>query len=46
VFGIVVDPVGEGFVNSLARPGGNTASARKWLDLLKGLAPGLNSRRE
>jgi putative ABC transport system substrate-binding protein len=49
VFGIVVDPVGAGFVNSLARPGGNTTGftafeysiSGKWLDLLKALAPGL-----
>ena len=48
VFVIVVDPVGAGFVASLARPGGNvtgfisfriSASAAKWLELLKEIAP-------
>ena len=40
-------PVGQGFVQSLARPGGNTTGfamfevsmGEKWLDLLKKLAP-------
>ena len=49
VFVIVSDPVGQGFVASLARPGGNvtgfsqvqTAMTSKWLELLKELAPGL-----
>jgi putative ABC transport system substrate-binding protein len=49
VFANVVDPVGAGFVASLARPGGNTTGftafeysvSSKWLDLLKELAPGL-----
>ena len=43
VFANVVDPVGAGFVASLARPGGNTTGfsafeyslAEKWLELLK-----------
>ena len=48
VFVQVTDPVGAGFVESLARPGGNatgfadcsnTASAAKWLELLKQIAP-------
>jgi putative ABC transport system substrate-binding protein len=47
VFADVTDPVGQGFVESLARPGGNTTGfamfeismAEKWLDLLKTLAP-------
>jgi putative ABC transport system substrate-binding protein len=44
-----VDPVGAGFVRSIARPGGNTtgftqfefALAGKWLELLKEIAPRL-----
>jgi putative tryptophan/tyrosine transport system substrate-binding protein len=44
---VVADPVGAGFVESLARPGGNTtgftafeyAIAGKWLELLKQIAP-------
>jgi putative tryptophan/tyrosine transport system substrate-binding protein len=47
VFVQVADPVGSGFVESLARPGGNTTGftnfedsmASKWLQLLKELAP-------
>jgi putative tryptophan/tyrosine transport system substrate-binding protein len=47
VFAIVIDPVGAGFVASLARPGGNTTGfsafeyslSGKWLELLKELAP-------
>jgi putative ABC transport system substrate-binding protein len=47
VFTQVVDPVGEGFVASLARPGGNITGfglyefviALKWLELLKEVAP-------
>jgi putative ABC transport system substrate-binding protein len=49
VFVFVGDPVGQGFVQSLARPGGNvtgfssfdTALMGKWLQLLKEVAPGL-----
>src|SRR5215471_6209600 len=49
VFGGVIDPVGAGLVDSLARPGGNTtgftafeyAIAAKWLELLKEIAPNL-----
>jgi putative tryptophan/tyrosine transport system substrate-binding protein len=48
VFPVVVDPVGAGFVDSLARPGGNATGfmsfefslGGKWLDLLKQIAPG------
>ena len=47
VFVAAPDPVGAGFVKSLARPGGNTtgftsfeyAIAAKWLELLKEIAP-------
>jgi putative ABC transport system substrate-binding protein len=47
VFAGVIDPVGAGFVESMARPGGNTtgfiafeyAIAAKWLELLKEIAP-------
>ena len=49
VFVAVVDPVGSGFVASLARPGGNTTGftnfeyglSGKWLELLKEIAPGM-----
>ena len=49
VFAIVVDPVGAGFVDSLARPGGNATGfmnfeysiSGKWLELLKEIAPGV-----
>jgi putative ABC transport system substrate-binding protein len=49
VFAMVIDPVGTGFVESLARPGGNTTGfmqfeyslAGKWLELLKQIAPGV-----
>ena len=45
----VVDPVGAGFVDSLARPGGNVTGfaqfeynlSGKWLELLKQIAPGV-----
>ncbi|QWG19211.1 ABC transporter substrate-binding protein [Bradyrhizobium sediminis] len=47
VFVLVTDPVGAGFVDSLARPGGNLTGftlfeysiAGKWLELLKEIAP-------
>ena len=47
VFAHAVDPVGAGFVDSLARPGGNATGfvlfeysiAAKWLELLKEIAP-------
>jgi len=47
VFPIVADPVGAGFVESLARPGGNATGftlyefgmSAKWLELLRQLAP-------
>jgi putative ABC transport system substrate-binding protein len=49
VFAHVADPVGAGFVDSLARPGGNAtgfllfeyATSAKWLGLLKEIAPGV-----
>jgi putative tryptophan/tyrosine transport system substrate-binding protein len=50
VFLIVIDPVGAGFVQSLARPGGNATGflmfeyglSGKWLELIKQLAPGMS----
>ena len=50
VFVIVSDPVGEGLVTSLARPGGNVTGfinveasmGGKWLELLKEMAPTVN----
>jgi putative tryptophan/tyrosine transport system substrate-binding protein len=47
VFAQVVDPVGSGFVESLARPGGNVTGfvssdfslGVKWLEILKEIAP-------
>ena len=47
VFTNVVDPVGAGFVDSLAKPGGNVTGfvsfeyslSAKWLELLKDIAP-------
>ena len=49
VFAVVVDPVGAGYVDSLARPGGNITGftvfeysmSGKWLQLLKEIAPGV-----
>jgi putative ABC transport system substrate-binding protein len=49
VFANVPDPVGSGFVESLARPGGNATGfmqfeynlSAKWLELLKQIAPGV-----
>jgi putative tryptophan/tyrosine transport system substrate-binding protein len=51
VFVLVNDPVGQGFISSLARPGGNVtgftffeyAMFGKWLDLLKLVAPAVTS---
>src|SRR5262249_54151507 len=50
VFPSVVDPVGAGFVDSLARPGGNATGfmsvefgiGGKWLELLKEIAPNVS----
>ena len=47
VFALVIDPVGAGFIDSLARPGGNATGftifeygmSGKWLELLKQIAP-------
>ena len=49
VFANIADPVGAGYVDSLARPGGNASGfalfeydiAGKWLELLKQIAPAL-----
>jgi putative ABC transport system substrate-binding protein len=49
VFTLANDPVGSGFVDSLARPGGNATGfmnwefsmGGKWLELLKEIAPGV-----
>jgi ABC-type uncharacterized transport system substrate-binding protein len=49
VFPNVFDPVGAGYVESLARPGGNATGfmgfeysiSAKWLELLKEIAPGV-----
>ena len=49
VFAAVIDPVGAGFVASLAQPGGNITGfsafeyslSGKWLELLKEIAPNL-----
>ena len=49
VFVTVIDPVGAGFLASLARPGGNATGftafeygvSGKWLELLKEVAPGV-----
>jgi len=48
VFVGLIDPVGAGFIESLARPGGSTTGfllfeyslSGKWVDLLKEIAPG------
>src|SRR5262249_40525813 len=50
VFANVVDPVGSGYVASLARPGGNATGftqfeyrlSGKWLELLKEIAPNVS----
>jgi putative tryptophan/tyrosine transport system substrate-binding protein len=47
VFVVVADPVGAGFIDSIARPGGNATGftafdysiSAKWLELLKEIAP-------
>jgi ABC-type uncharacterized transport system substrate-binding protein len=47
VFAVVTDPVGAGFVKSLARPGGNVTGfslyeyslSGKWVEILKQIAP-------
>jgi len=49
VFTSIADPVGTGYVESLARPGGNMtgftlfeySTSAKWLELLKEIAPGV-----
>ena len=49
VFVLVAEPLGAGFVDSLAQPGGNATGfmlfeygiAGKWLELLKEIAPGV-----
>jgi ABC-type uncharacterized transport system substrate-binding protein len=49
VFNVVTDPVGQVFVTSLARPGGNITGFTfidfpligKWLEMLKEIAPGV-----
>jgi putative tryptophan/tyrosine transport system substrate-binding protein len=49
VFAAVNDPVGRGYVTSLARPGGNVTGfanidpgiSPKWIELLKEIAPGV-----
>jgi putative tryptophan/tyrosine transport system substrate-binding protein len=49
VFPVVVDPVANGYVETLARPGGNATGfmiseygmGGKWLELLKEVAPGV-----
>jgi putative ABC transport system substrate-binding protein len=50
IFATVTDPVGSGFVATLAHPGGNVTGfitiepmmAGKWLELLKEIAPAVN----
>jgi putative tryptophan/tyrosine transport system substrate-binding protein len=49
VFNNIADPVGAGFVDSMARPDGNATGflqfeyslSGKWLELLKEIAPGV-----
>jgi len=49
VFAAVTDPIGQGFVTTLGRPGGSTTGfalyeygmGTKWLELLKEIAPGI-----
>jgi putative ABC transport system substrate-binding protein len=50
VFVVVSDPVGDGFVSSMARPGGNATGftnveaslGGKWIELLKEIVPGIS----
>ena len=50
VFANIIDPVGQGFVEGLARPGGNITGftifeyglSVKWLELLKMIVPGMS----
>jgi ABC-type uncharacterized transport system substrate-binding protein len=50
IFVVVADPVGSGFVGSLARPGANVTgftimeptTSGKWVELLKEIAPSVN----
>ena len=50
VFGVVGDPIAEGLVSSLARPGGNVTGLSnvtndlvgKWLELVKQVTPGVS----
>jgi putative tryptophan/tyrosine transport system substrate-binding protein len=52
VFVSVIDPVGAGYVQSLARPAGNITGfstfepeiGGKWLELLQEIAPGVGFR--
>jgi hypothetical protein len=54
VFTTVIDPIGSGFVASLARPGGNITGfmsveaplRSKWVELLKGIAPAPQAERK
>jgi putative ABC transport system substrate-binding protein len=49
IFALVTDPIGQGFIGSLARPGANVtgftfidyAMVGKWLEMLKEMAPNL-----
>ncbi len=49
VFAVVADPVGAGFVRTLAKPGGNATGfslyeyglSGKWVEILKQIAPGV-----
>jgi ABC-type uncharacterized transport system substrate-binding protein len=51
IFANIVDPVGSGFIASLARPGGNVTGflnfefsmGGKWVELLREIAPRVNS---
>jgi putative ABC transport system substrate-binding protein len=54
VFVVTADPVGNGYVASMAHPGGNTTGfsfiefgiSAKWLELLKQIAPGVTLPQE